>query len=218
MIHLAVAMTLLVLTHILCLAAMTERKYSIRKTVLIYAAFAAYFIGLTMAAFALFGSLPVNIVAIIFAATILAAFLLFLLTSTDTFCKKLFLFISYSNLFCIFVCISLLTYNRLLSVLTETGALYARNIVRTLLYLPAVLVYIKFLRPCVRAVPGTKKADMVFHFSGFGAVFRNLCVFSHIFLCWPRLQRRNELSLCDRCTDLLLRTVGHLWDNPVYGL
>ena len=32
MIHLAAAMVILVLTHIFCLAAMTERKYSIRKT------------------------------------------------------------------------------------------------------------------------------------------------------------------------------------------
>ena len=35
MIHLAAAMVILVLTHIFCLAAMTERKYSIRKTALI---------------------------------------------------------------------------------------------------------------------------------------------------------------------------------------
>lgn len=39
MIHLAVHMTLLALTHIFCLAAMTERKYSIKKTALMYAVF-----------------------------------------------------------------------------------------------------------------------------------------------------------------------------------
>ena len=48
MIHLAVAMVILVLTHIFCLAAMTERKYSVRKTALIYGVFGVLFIGLTL--------------------------------------------------------------------------------------------------------------------------------------------------------------------------
>lgn len=47
MIHQAGLMGLLALTHIFCLAAMTKRKYSIRKTVFIYTMFGIFFIGLT---------------------------------------------------------------------------------------------------------------------------------------------------------------------------
>lgn len=42
MIHLAASMVILVLTHSFCLAAMTERKYSVRKAALIYAAFGIF--------------------------------------------------------------------------------------------------------------------------------------------------------------------------------
>lgn len=157
MIHLAAGMVILVLTHVFCLAVMTERKYSIRKTALIYAVFSVLFIGLTLAVFALFGSGSPNTAFTSFSSTILMAFFMFILTSADAFCKKLFLFISYSNLFCIFFCIAILVCNVLFPGLSETGTLYARNLVRTLLYLFAVLVYLKFLRPYVRAVPGTKK-------------------------------------------------------------
>lgn len=157
MIHLAAAMVLLVLTHIFCPAAMTERKYSIRKTALIYAVFAAYFIGLTAIVFALFGSSSADTAFISFTSTIIVSFFVFILTSTDAFSKKLFLFISHSNLFCVFFCIAILVCNRLFPTLSETETLHARNIVRTLLYLSAILLYLKFLRPYVRIVPGTKK-------------------------------------------------------------
>ena len=148
---------LLALTHILCLAAMTERKYSLRKTTLIYAAFGAFFIGLTLAILVLFGESTANTALISFSSTILVGFFVFILTSADPFCKKLFLFISYSNIFCIFFCIAILVCDALFAALSDTGTLNARNIVRTLLYLPAVLIYLKFLRPYVRVVPGTKK-------------------------------------------------------------
>ena len=157
MIHLAVSMVLLVLTHILCLSAMTERKYSIRKTALIYAAYAVYFIGLTMVVFELFGSNSADTAFVSFTSTILVAFFVFIFVSADAFCKKLFLFISHANLFCVFFCIAILVCNGLFPQFSETGTLYARNIVRTLLYLPTVLLYLKFLRPYVRLVPGTKR-------------------------------------------------------------
>ena len=131
MIHLAALMGLLALTHIICLAAMTERKYSIKKTVLIYAVFGAFFIGLSLAAFILLSSSSVYMVAISFSSTILMGFFVFVLTSADPFCKKLFLFISYSNLFCIFFCIAALVCGALLPALSDTGAMYARNIMRT---------------------------------------------------------------------------------------
>ena len=108
MIHLAGGMVILVMTHIFCIAAMSERKYSVRKTALIYAVFGFYFIVLTLVVFALFGSNSADTAFISFTSTIFAAFFLFILTSTDAFCKKLFLFISHSNLFCIFFCIAIL--------------------------------------------------------------------------------------------------------------
>lgn len=157
MLHLAAAIGILVLTHIFCLAAITERKYSIRKTVLIYAVFGALFIGLTLVIFALFGSGSANTAFVSFTGTALMAFVMFIRTSADVFCKKLFLFISHSILFCIFFCIAILVCNSLFPGLSETGRLYARNLVRTLLYLGAVLGYLKFLRPYVRMVSGTKK-------------------------------------------------------------
>ena len=48
MIHDAAMVGLLALTHVCCLAVMTERKYSLGKTVAAYAAFAAYCIGWTL--------------------------------------------------------------------------------------------------------------------------------------------------------------------------
>lgn len=202
MIHLAAAMVILVLTHILCLAAMTERRYSVRKTVLIYAVFGVFFIGLTLAVFALFGSGSANTAFVSFTSTALMAFFVFILTSTDAFCKKLFLFISHSILFCIFFCIAILVCNALFSGLSETGTLYARNLVRTLFYLFAVLGYLKFLRPYVRMVPGTKKrtwysislvsmlflvvfiAFVIFLYAGYGREYETIFLFAAVVLIY----------------------------------
>ena len=111
------------------------------------------------------------------------AFFMFILTSADAFCKKLFLFISYSNLFCIFFCIAILVCNALFPGLSETGTLYARNLVRTLLYLFAMLVYLKFLRPLCARSARDKEENLVFHFSGFNAVFSDFYIVCHTSLC-----------------------------------
>ena len=202
MIHLAAAMVILVLTHIFCLAAMTERKYSIRKTALIYGVFAVLFIGLTLAVFALFGSGSANTAFVSFTSTALMAFFMFILTSADAFCKKLFLFISPSILFCIFFCIAILVCNALFPELSEMGTLYARNLVRTLLYLLAVVGYLKFLRPYVRMVPGTKKrtwysislvsmlflvvfiAFVIFLYAGYGHEHETIFLFAAVVLLY----------------------------------
>ena len=157
MIHQAGLMGLLALTHIFCLAAMTERKYSVRKTALIYALFIAFFIGWTAIVSATIGARSPYMAPTMYSVTIMAAFFVFILTSADAFCKKLFLFISYSNLFCIFFCMAALISDALFPALSETGTLYARNITRTLLYIPAVLAYLKFLRPYIRTVPVKEK-------------------------------------------------------------
>lgn len=157
MIHQAGLMGLLALTHVLCLAAMTERKYSIRKTALIYALFTVFFIGWTLVVSAWVGANSPYTAPAMFSVTIVAAFFIFILTSADAFCKKLFLFISYSNLFCIFFCMAALIGDALFPGLSETGTLYVRNITRTVLYIPAVLVYLKFFRSRIRTVPVKQK-------------------------------------------------------------
>ena len=145
------------LTHILCYAAMTERKYSVRKTALIYALYAAFFLGSTLVLSACLGAESTHTVSIAFSATIAAGFLIFIWTSSDVFCKKLFLFISYSNLFCIFHFVAVLICNALFPSMSGIEMQYARNIARTLLYIPTVLAYLKFLRPRIRTVPVRKK-------------------------------------------------------------
>lgn len=120
--------------------------------------------------------------SIAFSATIAAGFLIFIWTSSDVFCKKLFLFISYSNLFCIFHFVAVLICNALFPSMSGIEMQYARNIARTLLYIPTVLAYLKFLRPRIRTVPVRKKADMVFHLPGFHAVPGCVCVFRGAFL------------------------------------
>lgn len=95
--------------------------------------------------------------SIAFSATIAAGFLIFIWTSSDVFCKKLFLFISYSNLFCIFHFVAVLICNALFPSMSGIEMQYARNIARTLLYIPTVLAYLKFLRPRIRTVPVRKK-------------------------------------------------------------
>ena len=157
MIHQAGIMALLALTHIFCFAAMTERKYSVRKTVLAYALYIVFFIGWTVVVSATIGTGSPYTAPAMYSVTIIAAFFVFILTSADAFCKKLFLFISYANLFCVFFCMAALIGDALFPALSETGMLYVRNITRTLLYIPAVLVYLKFLRSYIQTVPAKRK-------------------------------------------------------------
>ena len=161
MIHLTVLMALLAVTHIFCLAVMTERKYSLKKTLTVYTVFGVVFVGLAVGTVALFGDRTAQAGIAAFSSSVFVAFFVFILTSADPFWKKLFLFLSYVNLFCIFFSISAFLCGELFSGLSDTGASYAKNIVRTLLYIPAVLVYLKFLRPVVRSVPGIRKKTWI---------------------------------------------------------
>ena len=155
--HLAAVSILLAFTHIFCFAAMTERKYSVRKTALIYGALAAFFIVWDLLIYALLGTGSPHITSAMFSGTIIASLLVFLVTSSDALCKKLFLFLSYANLFCIFYCAAALLCSALFPALSDTGTIYARNLIRTLLYIPTVAVYLRFLRPYVRTIPGEQK-------------------------------------------------------------
>lgn len=155
--HLVVISILLAVTHIFCFAAMTERKYTVRKTTWIYGAFIGFFILWSMLSYALLNRNAMCMISIMFFGTIIVAFFVFIRMSSDAFCKKLFLFLSYSNLFCILYCVSALICKVLFPTLSGTGVVYARNITRTLLYIPVVIIYLRFLRPYVRTVPGEQK-------------------------------------------------------------
>ena len=157
MIHDAAMVGLLALTHVCCLAVMTERKYSPGKTVAAYAAFAAYCIGWTLIVSAWIGAESPYAAPAMFSATIVAGFFIFVLTPSDALCKKLFLFISYSNLFCILHCTAVLIADALVPSLSDIEMQYARNITRTLLYIPVVLTYLTFFRPRIRTVPVKKR-------------------------------------------------------------
>lgn len=157
MIHLLAVMTLLVITHVTCYAAMTERKYSAGKTALIYSLFCVVFVCLVSISVGFFGSTSGYMVACAYLSTIVVAFFVFMFTSADSACKKIFLFISYANVFSIFQCISMILCSVCFPNLSEIAALYAKNITRSVLYIPTIWFYIRFLRPTVRTISGRQK-------------------------------------------------------------
>lgn len=158
MIYIIAAMAI-VLTHAVCFAAMTERKYSVLKTTLIYSLFCVIFVGAAIVTYFLFWERIDfdSIVLLYYFITIVISFCVFMYASADAACKKIFLFISYSNIFTIFACTSSILCNVIFPDLSETATVYARNIIRTVLYIPIIWIYLRFLRPRVRAIPGRQK-------------------------------------------------------------
>ena len=156
MMRMLAAWILLGVSHLISFWVMTEPKYSARKTALIYSVFCVAFVSIITLSYL---TLTDGIVfyATGFTVTIIAAFFVFLLTSADPVCKKIFLFISYANVFSMFVCISLILCSIFLKGASETAVYYARNIIRTFLFIPAALIYMRFLRPAVRAVSGKRR-------------------------------------------------------------
>ena len=156
MIHMISAWVLLGISHLLSFWAMTEPKYSAKKTVFIYSVFCAAFVCLITLSYTILGESPQYYVGA-FTSTIVMSFFVFLYTSADSTCKKVFLFISYANVFCMFVCISLLLTSIFFKGASELTVYYARNIIRTVLFIPMVFIYIRFLRPTVRIVSGKQR-------------------------------------------------------------
>ena len=156
MIHIFAAMALLGISHVISFWAMTELKYSMRKTASVYLTFFVTFVCLIMLFYAKLGDTP-GYYATAFTSTIIVAFFVFILTSADSLCKKIFLFISYANVFSMFVCISLIICSVFLKGAPEIVIYYARNIIRTVLFIPVTFIYIRFLRPSVRAVSGKRR-------------------------------------------------------------
>ena len=158
MIRQIVALTLTVLMHIVCFAIMSERKYSVKKTISIYFVFLTVFVCLAMfVSRVLFDIHSFYAASLAFVSTILVSFIIFMLTSTDPACKKVFLFLSYSSLFCIFFCSSAMISSVWFKEEFGVAAVYAKTLIRTLLYLPAIGAYVAFFRPAMREVPGSNK-------------------------------------------------------------
>ena len=155
MIHIFAAMVLLGISHLVSFWAMTELKYSKRKTALIYWGFFVMFVCFVMLSYAVLGDSP-GYYATAFVSTIVMAFFVFILNSADPICKKIFLFISYANVFSMFVCISLIICSVFFKGAQEIVIYYARNIIRTVLFVPVAILYIRFLRSSVRAVSGKR--------------------------------------------------------------
>ena len=156
MIHIFAAMVLLGISHLISFWVMTELKYSIRKTALIYFGFFVMFVSFVMVSYSMFGYSRIYF-ATAFTSTIVMALFVFILNSADPICKKVFLFISYANVFSMFVCISLIICSVFFKKAPEIVVYYARNIIRTVLFVPVALIYIRFLRPSVRAVSGKRR-------------------------------------------------------------
>lgn len=158
MIHIIAAMALMGLAHTVCFAAMTERKYSVLKTALIYSLFYIVFVCMAVILLTSFGQADFdNAILLSYLCTITVSFCVFMYVSADAACKKIFLFISYANIFTIFLYISDILCNVIFPDLSEIATLYARNIIRTALFIPIIWIYLRFLRPSVRNVPGSQK-------------------------------------------------------------
>lgn len=155
MIHIFAAVVLLGISHLVSFWAMTELKYSRRKTAFIYLGFFVMFVCFGMLTYAAFGDSH-GYYAAAFSSTIVMAFFIFILNSADPICKKIFLFISYANVFSMFVCISLIICSVFFKEEPKIVVYYARNIIRTLLFIPVAFLYIRFLRSSVRAVSGRR--------------------------------------------------------------
>lgn len=150
------AMLLLGISHFIFFWVMTEPKYGVHKTAFIYSGFVVMFVAFVMLSYVMLSDSP-GYFAIAFTSTIVMAFFIFLFTSADPTCKKVFLFISYANAFCIFVCISLIICSVFFRDASNTLVYYARNIIRSALFIPMAFIYVRFLRPSVRAVSGQRR-------------------------------------------------------------
>ena len=204
--HLVMTSLLMVATHIVCFAAMTERKYSVKKTALLYGLYASFFIVWALLAFILLGKTSPHVIPFSFVGTIVPAVALFLYTSADSFSKKLFLILTYANIFCIILCLSVLLCDSLLPDLSRVGQIYARSIVRIALNVPAILLYLRYARPYMRTVPGDKRRTW-YSISLVSALF--LFVFSLLVALIMRNTRDTVYSMLFGTTTVIF--VAVLW-------
>ena len=190
--HLVMTSLLMVATHIVCFAAMTERKYPVKKTLLLYGLYALFFIVWALLAFMLLGKTSPHVISFSFVGTIVPAVALFLYTSADSFSKKLFL--------------TVLLCDSLLPGLSSVGQIYARSIVRIALNVPAILLYLRYARPYMRTVPGDKRRTW-YSISLVSALF--LFVFSLLVALIMRNTRDTVYSMLFGTTTVIF--VAVLW-------
>lgn len=155
MLHIFIVMLLLGISHSVCFYVMTKPKYSAYQTALIYAGYTVLFVGLSMLSSAFLKD-KTYAVGIGFAITITVALFVFMLTSADERCKKIFLFLSYANVFCICVCVSFVLCNMFKNA-SEAYLYCVRNITRTVLLILIAFVYVRFLRSYVKVVSGKQR-------------------------------------------------------------
>ena len=156
MIHNIISYVLLGVTHAIAFWTMTEREFSVKMTAVIYSLFSVIFCAMPAILNIAFGESPV-FYTIGYISTIAFAFIVFLLASADPFCKKIFLFVSYANVFSILGTLSVVISIILFKGFPPLTVYYARNIIRTVLFIPMIFIYIKYLRPAVRIVSGKRR-------------------------------------------------------------
>lgn len=156
MIHNIISYILLGVTHAIAFWTMTEREFSVKMTAAIYSLFSVIFSAIPAVLNIVFGENPV-FYTIGYISTIAFAFIVFVLASSDPICKKLFLFVSYANVFSILGTLSVVISVNLFKGLPELAVNYARNIIRTVLFIPMIFIYIRYLRPAVRIVSGKRR-------------------------------------------------------------
>lgn len=156
MIHNIISYVLLGVTHAIAFWTMTEREFSVKMTAVIYSLFSVIFCAMPAILNIAFGESPV-FYTIVYISTIAFAFIVFLIASADPFCKKIFLFISYANVFSILGSLSVVLSEVFFNGFSELFIYYARNIIRTVLFIPMIFIYIRYLRPAVRTVSGKRR-------------------------------------------------------------
>lgn len=156
MIHNIISYVLLGVTHAIAFLTMTEREFSVKMTAVIYSLFSVIFCAMPAILNIAFGESPV-FYTIGYISTIAFAFIVFLIASADPFCKKIFLFVSYANVFSILGTLSVVISVNLFKGFPELAVYYARNIIRTVLFIPMIFIYIRYLRPAVRIVSGKRR-------------------------------------------------------------
>lgn len=156
MIHNIISYVLLGVTHAIAFWTMTEREFSVKMTAVIYSLFSVIFCAMPAILNIAFGESPV-FYTIVYISTIAFAFIVFLIASADPFCKKIFLFMSYANVFSILGSLSVVLSEVFFNGFSELFIYYARNITRTVLFIPMVFIYIRYLRPAVRTVSGKRR-------------------------------------------------------------
>ncbi len=167
-----VALIAMALMHTICFAVMTEPRYSVKKTVSLYAGFFVVFVCLALViSRVVFDIYSAQATPVVYVSTFVMSLVIFMAASADPAGKKVFLFFTYSSVFCMIYCVSAMVSSVWFEDRYAPAAIYTKVAIRTLLYLPAICVYVAFLRPAMREVPGSNKR-----------IWRSIALVSAVFL------------------------------------